>query len=93
LPYVVARPGFHDRDAAKAGFDPLSVDSSAWDHKVYYPGAKKMMIRITGDRSTGRLLGAQIIEYYGTEVSKRIDVIASAIHHSMTVEQVNDFGS
>ena len=88
--YVVARTGFHDRDAARAGFVPLSVDSSAWDHKVYYPGAKKMTIRITGDRATGRLLGAQIIGHYGTEVSKRIDILASAIHHGMTVEQVNE---
>jgi NADPH-dependent 2,4-dienoyl-CoA reductase/sulfur reductase-like enzyme len=88
--YVVARTGFHDRDAAKAGFEPLSVDSSVWDHKVYYPGAKKMTIRITGDRPTGRPLGAQIIGHYGTEVSKRIDILASAIHHGTSVEQVSD---
>lgn len=88
--YVVARTGFHDRDAANAGFDPVSVDSRVWDHKVYYPGAKEMTIRVTGDRGTGRLLGAQIIGHYGTEVSKRIDVFAAAIHHGMNVEQVND---
>lgn len=88
--YVVARTGFHDRDAASAGFDPVSVDGTAWDHKVYYPGAKEMTIRITGDRSTGRLLGAQMIGRYGTEVSKRIDILAAAIHNGMTVEQLND---
>ena len=88
--YVVARTGFHDRDAANAGFDPVSVDSVVWDHKVYYPGAKEMTIRVTGDRATGRLLGAQIIGHYGTEVSKRIDIFAAAIHHGMSVEQLND---
>ena len=88
--YVVARTGFHDRDAASAGFDPVSIDSVVWDHKVYYPGAKEMTIRLTGDRRTSRLLGAQIIGHYGTEVSKRIDIFATAIHHGMTVEQVND---
>jgi NADPH-dependent 2,4-dienoyl-CoA reductase/sulfur reductase-like enzyme len=88
--YVVARTGFHDRDAANAGFDPLSVDSVVWDHKVYYPGAKKMTIRVTGDRASGRLLGAQVIGYYGTEVSKRIDIFATAIHHGMSVEQMSD---
>ncbi len=88
--YVVARTGFHDRDAANAGFDPVSVDSVVWDHKVYYPGAKEMTIRITGDRGTGRLLGAQIVGHYGTEVSKRIDIFAAAIHHGMKVEQMND---
>jgi NADPH-dependent 2,4-dienoyl-CoA reductase/sulfur reductase-like enzyme len=88
--YVVARTGFHDRDAANAGFGPASVDSEVWDHKVYYPGAKKMKIRVTGDRGTGRLLGAQIIGHYGTEVSKRIDIFATAIHNEMLVEQLND---
>ena len=88
--YVVARTGFHDRDAASAGFDPLSVDSDVWDHKVYYPDAQKMLIRITGDRTSGRLLGAQMIGHYGTEVSKRIDIFAAAIHHGMSVEQLND---
>ena len=88
--YVVGRTGFHDRDAKNAGFDPLSVDSTVWDHKVYYPGAKEMIIRVTGDRASGRLLGAQIIGHTGTEVSKRIDIFAAAIHHGMSVEEVSD---
>ncbi len=88
--YVVARTGFHDRDARNAGFDPLSVNSTLWDHKFYYPGAKEMIIRITGDRASGRLLGAQIIGHYRTEVSKRIDIFAAAIHHGMSVEEVSD---
>lgn len=87
---VIARTGFHDRDAKAAGFEPLSVDTEAWDHKAYYPGAKAMTIRVTGDQATGRLLGAQIVGGYGTEVSKRIDVFAAAIHHGMTVEQFSD---
>ena len=88
--YVVARTGFHDRDAASAGFDPLSIDSVVWDHKAYYPGAKEITIRVTGDRASGRLLGAQMIGHYGTEISKRIDIFATAIHHGMTVAQLND---
>ena len=87
---VVARTGFHDRDARAAGFDPLSVDTVAWDHKIYYPGAKSMTIRLTADRTTKRVLGAQIVGAYGTEVSKRIDIFATAIHHGMTVESLND---
>ncbi|MEY2343309.1 FAD-dependent oxidoreductase [Acidithiobacillus sp. IBUN Pt1247-S3] len=88
--YVIARTGFHARDAANAGFAPLSVDYVAWDHKVYYPGAKEMTIRVTADQFTQRLLGAQIIGRYGTEVSKRIDIFAAAIYHGMNVEAFND---
>ena len=91
---VAARTGLHDADARAAGLNPLSVDSEHWDHKVYYPGAKRMLIRITGERGpdgkAGRLLGAQIIGAYGTEVSKRVDIFAAALHQGMNVEDLND---
>ena len=87
---VAARTGLHDADARAAGLNPLSVDSTHWDHKVYYPGAKRMLIRITGELWSGRLLGAQIIGAYGTEVSKRVDIVAAALHQGMNVEDLND---
>ncbi len=84
-------PAFMTATRRMPALTPVSVDSMVWDHKVHYPGAKEMTIRVTGDRGTGRLLGAQIIGHFGTEVSKRIDIFAAAIHHGMNVEQVNDF--
>ena len=47
---VVAGTGLHNTTAKEYGFDPLTVETECWDHKVYYPGAHKMHIRITGDR-------------------------------------------
>ncbi len=87
---AAARTGLRDDDAAAAGFDPLTVETEAWDHKVYYPGAHKLRIRVTGDRTSGRLLGAQIAGHYQGEVAKRIDIFATALFHSMTVDAVND---
>ncbi|MGO9013816.1 MAG: FAD-dependent oxidoreductase [Dissulfurispiraceae bacterium] len=87
---VAARTGLKDDEALKEGFSPLSVDIDTWDHKVYYPHAEKLRIRITGDNKTLKLLGMQIIGTYGTEVSKRIDTVAAAVHHGMTVEALND---
>lgn len=87
---VVARTGLHDSDSHAAGLEPFSVNSKHWDHKVYYSGAKRMLIRITGARATGRLFGAQMIGHYGTEVSKRVDIFAAALHHGMSVEDLND---
>jgi NADPH-dependent 2,4-dienoyl-CoA reductase/sulfur reductase-like enzyme len=87
---VAARTGLKDDEAAREELSPLSADIETWDHKAYYPHAKKMTIRITGDRKTGRLLGAQIIGAYGTEVSKRIDMVAAAIHNGMSVEALNE---
>lgn len=87
---VAARTGLKDDEALKEGFSPLSVDIDTWDHKLYYPHAEKLRIRITGDKKTRKLLGMQIIGTYGTEVSKRIDTVATAIHHGMAVEALND---
>ena len=87
---AVARTGLRDTEAKEAGFDPLTVEATEWDHKVYYPGAHETHIRLTGDRQTGRLLGAQMIGYYQSEVAKRIDIFATALFHGMGVEELND---
>ncbi len=87
---VAARTGLRDVEAQEAGFDPFTDQFETWDHKAYYPGAEKMIIRITGDRSTQRLLGAQILGHHKSEVSKRIDIFAAALFNKMTVEQLND---
>jgi NADPH-dependent 2,4-dienoyl-CoA reductase/sulfur reductase-like enzyme len=87
---AVGRTGLLEREARDACFDPLTVETTTWDHKAYYPGAKHMRLRVTADRSTGRLLGAQILGAWGSEVAKRVDVFAAALFHGMTVDQVSD---
>lgn len=87
---VVARTGLRDDEARQVGFAPLSVETTSWDHKVYYPGAHEIHIRLTGDRETGRLLGAQMIGNVHAEVTKRIDVFATALFNDLDVEELND---
>jgi NADPH-dependent 2,4-dienoyl-CoA reductase/sulfur reductase-like enzyme len=87
---VVARTGLRDVDARTAGFDPVTVESGALDHKRYYPGASELRLRITGDRRDGRLLGAQIIGHWQAEVAKRIDIFAAALFHTMRVSELSD---
>ena len=87
---TVARTGLRHSEAAAAGFDPLTTEISAWDHKAYYPGAEQLRLRVTGDQNTGKLLGAQIVGYWRSEVAKRIDVFATALFHGMSVDELND---
>jgi NADPH-dependent 2,4-dienoyl-CoA reductase/sulfur reductase-like enzyme len=87
---AVARTGLRDVEAARAGFSPLTAESTLWDHKAYYPGARELRIRVTGDRTSGRLLGAQILGHWQAQVAKRIDVFATALFHGMQVEDLND---
>lgn len=87
---VAARTGLLEAEARKAGFEPLTVETAAWDHKAYYPGARQLRIRVTGDRRGGRLLGAQILGPWQSEIAKRIDIFATALFHGMTVDAVSD---
>jgi NADPH-dependent 2,4-dienoyl-CoA reductase/sulfur reductase-like enzyme len=87
---IATRTGFKDAEARANGFDPLTIQMEAPDHKAYYPGASPIHIRLTGDRNTKQLLGAQMIGYYGAEISKRIDIIASAIYSRLTVTDLID---
>jgi NADPH-dependent 2,4-dienoyl-CoA reductase/sulfur reductase-like enzyme len=87
---VAARTGLRDHEAVAAGFTPHSGTAIADDHKRYYPGATPISIRITGDTSDGRLLGAQLVGTRGAEISKRVDTYATALHHGMTVEAMSD---
>ncbi len=87
---VAARTGLHDRDATRYDLPHRTVQSTFNDHKAYYPGAKKLTIRITGNSRTGELLGAQMVGHTGSEVAKRIDIFATALHHRMRISELND---
>jgi NADPH-dependent 2,4-dienoyl-CoA reductase/sulfur reductase-like enzyme len=87
---AIARTGLRDDEAVHAGYGPLTVESTFWDHKVYYPGAHPFHIRLTGDRVTGQLLGAQMVGHVSGEVAKRIDIVATALFHKMSIDGLND---
>src|SRR6516162_7755451 len=87
---AAARTGLRDHEAEAAGFDPVTVQSVADDHKAYYPGSHRITMRVTGDRVTGRLLGLQLFGHKNAEIAKRIDIAATAIFHGMAVDAVSD---
>ncbi len=87
---AAARTGLRHDEAAAAGFEPITVQSEADDHKAYYPGSHRITMRVTGDRRTGRLLGLQLFGHKHAEIAKRIDIAAAAILTNMTVEAISD---
>ncbi len=87
---AAARTGLRHDEAAAAGFDPVTVQSEADDHKAYYPGSHRITMRVTGDRRTGRLLGMQLFGHKHAEIAKRIDIAATAIYNGMTVGDMSD---
>ncbi len=87
---VAARTGLRDQEARDAGFDPITTETTTWDHTPYYPDPHRLHVRVTGDRKTGRLLGAQIVGPWRAEVAKRIDVFATALYSGLSVDELSD---
>jgi NADPH-dependent 2,4-dienoyl-CoA reductase/sulfur reductase-like enzyme len=80
----VARTGLSTAEAQQAGFDPVGSVITAGSRAHYYPDSAQMTVKIISDRTSGQMLGAQIVG--GPESAKRIDTLAIAIWNEMTVD-------
>ncbi|AEJ41861.1 putative FAD-dependent pyridine nucleotide-disulfide oxidoreductase [Sulfobacillus acidophilus TPY] len=88
--WAIGRTGLKASEARAAGYSPRTTRLTTWDHKVYYPGATPLTVSITGDAETGRLLGGQLLGHWQGQVAKRLDILAAALYHQMTVDGLND---
>ncbi|GAA3128809.1 FAD-dependent oxidoreductase [Streptosporangium carneum] len=84
--YEVARTGLTTAEAAEAGFETVEEIVESSTRAGYYPGARRMKTKVIAECGTGRLLGAQIVGKEGA--AKRIDALALAVWHGMTVEDM-----
>ena len=82
----VARTGLSSREAAAEKIRFAAARIEADDRTSYYPGARKVWIKLIVDRESRKLIGAQAAGY--GDVSKRIDVAATAISGGMTIDDV-----
>lgn len=82
----IARTGLGELEARDAGFDPIIEVVRSTTRAHYYPGAGWITVKVIAERGSGRLLGAQIVGAEGG--AKRIDVFATALWNSMTVEEL-----
>ena len=73
---TVAQTGLSEREARELGYD-VAVCHNIKPSKPEYMHGKEMIIKGIADKTTGRLLGAQIVGPEG--VDKRIDVFVAAI--------------
>ena len=85
---TAASTGLTEKAAKDAGIDYERVVLSPASHAGYYPGAKVMTMKVVYEKSTLKILGAQIVGYDG--VDKRLDVIATAISAGMKAAELKD---
>jgi NADPH-dependent 2,4-dienoyl-CoA reductase/sulfur reductase-like enzyme/rhodanese-related sulfurtransferase len=80
----VAATGSSEKSLIRAGdadFEKIYLHPN--QHAGYYPGAKRMHLKLVFRKSNGQILGAQAVGEDG--VDRRIDVIAMAIQKQGTV--------
>jgi NADPH-dependent 2,4-dienoyl-CoA reductase/sulfur reductase-like enzyme len=82
----VARTGLTEAEATRDGFQFEVARIESTTSAGYYPGAAPITVKLLAERRSGKVLGAQIVG--GDGAAKRIDIVATALHASMTVEQM-----
>ena len=85
---TAASTGVNEAAAKKAGLAVDKLYLSPMNHASYYPGGSMMTMKLVFDKTSWRLLGAQIVG--GEGVDKRIDVLAAAIHNGMDVRDLQE---
>lgn len=82
----IARSGLTEHEADEAGFGYQAVTVTSTTAAGYHPKAEPIVVKMLAENSSGRLLGAQIVGGQGS--AKRIDTVATALHASMTVQEI-----
>lgn len=85
---TVASTGINEKTASRLGIDYEKSFTYSANHASYYPGAVNMSIKTIFDKKDGRILGAQIVGYEGSD--KRCDVFATAIRAHMTAYDLTE---
>ncbi|MBC7250996.1 MAG: CoA-disulfide reductase [Anaerolineae bacterium] len=81
-----ARTGLSEKQARELGYQVNATQIKAPTRAHYYPGNSPLHVRLIVDAANGKLLGGQVIGREG--VARRIDVLAAALHHGWTVEDL-----
>lgn len=82
----IGRTGLSEREAANLRREVACEVVNYSDIAGYYPGSAPLRLKLVAERGTGKLLGAQAVG--GGGVDKRIDVLATALHAGMDLEQL-----
>lgn len=88
LSVTLAMTGLSEKSAQKQNIEYKVIHLHPSDHAGYYPGATQLSMKVLFDPTSGLILGAQAVGQAG--VDKRIDVIATAIKGSLTIDDLMD---
>jgi NADPH-dependent 2,4-dienoyl-CoA reductase/sulfur reductase-like enzyme len=82
----VARTGLQEMEIQRLGWEYVSAKIDSKTRAGYYPDAGPITVKVLAEQGSGRLLGGQIVGIEGA--AKRIDVLATALHAGLTVQEM-----
>ncbi|WLD93181.1 FAD-dependent oxidoreductase [Alkalihalobacillus sp. AL-G] len=85
---TLGRTGLSEREAKELNLPYDTVKIKSKDIAGYYPGAEKLHVKLLYNTENQRVLGGQFIGKHG--VDKRVDVLAMALFHEMTIPDLED---
>lgn len=85
----LGRTGLTEHEAKRLGYEITSFICSGYDRAHFYPGHNTIITKLLADNKTRKLIGAQIVG--SGDVSKRLDVVVTAISMGATVDQLANF--
>ncbi len=84
--YYIGGTGMSERNARMAGIDVVIGDSEVTTKFPIMPGAKKLRLKLVADRSTQKVIGAQISSE--EPVTDKIDLLTFAIQKETEVSEL-----
>lgn len=82
----VARTGLQEKEIRQIGREFVSAVIQTTTRAGYYPDTGPITVKVLAEKGNGRLLGGQIVGREGA--AKRIDVLATALHAGLTLEEI-----
>jgi len=82
----IGRVGIWEEEAKRKKIETVSAMIKYVTRPSYYPGGKRIFVKLTADKKSGKLLGGQIAG--GEGVAKRIDILSASLYNDMTVEEM-----
>lgn len=83
--FTMSMTGLTEKQAIKYGFQPVSVIVRKNDKAGYMPDVESITIKLTADKNTRKILGAQGLGQ--GDADKRINVLTSALLSKMTIQE------
>ncbi len=82
----IARTGLQKREIEQLGLDYATSRIEGRTRASYFPGTARIVLKLHAERKSLRLLGGQIVGEQDS--AKRIDVLATALHAGLTVQDI-----